>query len=224
MGKLYFISGNITDFFNNMDVVVNAQNKYMINGSGICGAIYSASGMELLNYCKETYKTEMQPCEVRITPGFKLNIPIIHVYAPIYIEWENPVEKLIEAYKNVLDSAIKNKYKKVLLPSLGTGIHGYKHEEVATPIISLLNEYCNKNDIEIYFINRFSIVTDIYLNSYININNITDYKNLLHILLDEKNCYEDFVIDKDINNMCLYEKLIYYKITNDEKILETNIQ
>ena len=102
MGKLYFISGNIIDYFNNMDVVVNAQNKYMINGSGICGAIYSASGMELLNYCKETYKTEMQPCEVRITPGFNLPMDIIHVLAPKYYEETDSINSLMDCYNNLL--------------------------------------------------------------------------------------------------------------------------
>ena len=34
MGKLYFITGDIIENSKGMDAIVNAQNKYMINGSG----------------------------------------------------------------------------------------------------------------------------------------------------------------------------------------------
>ena len=52
MGKLYLTCGDFILNTNNMDAIVNAQNKYMQYGSGICGAIYRASGNELIEYCK----------------------------------------------------------------------------------------------------------------------------------------------------------------------------
>lgn len=36
-----------------MNAIVNAQNKYMIDGSGICGAVYRNAGIELLDYCQK---------------------------------------------------------------------------------------------------------------------------------------------------------------------------
>ena len=138
MGKLYLITGDIIENSNGMDAIVNAQNKYMINGSGICGTIYRNAGMELLEYCKNNYSVPMEPCEVRVTPGFDLKMKIIHSYAPIYREWENPIDKLKEAYNNVLTEIKNNKFRRIIIPSLGTGIHGYKHEDVAECIIELL--------------------------------------------------------------------------------------
>ena len=59
MGKLYLITGDIIENSNGMDAIVNAQNKYMINGSGICGTIYRNAGMKLLEYCKNNYSVPM---------------------------------------------------------------------------------------------------------------------------------------------------------------------
>ena len=59
MGKLYLTCGDFILNSNNMDAIVNAQNKYMQYGSGICGAICRASGNELIEYCQNTYKEYM---------------------------------------------------------------------------------------------------------------------------------------------------------------------
>ena len=90
MGKLYLTCGDFILNSNNMDAIVNAQNKYMQYGSGICGAICRASGNELIEYCQNTYKEYMVNGEVRITPGFNLPMDIIHVLAPKYYEETYP--------------------------------------------------------------------------------------------------------------------------------------
>lgn len=215
MGKLFLLTGDIIDNSNDMDAIVNAQNKYMLNGSGICGAIYRNAGTELLDYCKQTYLIPMEPCEVRVTPGFQLKMDIIHSYAPIFSEWENPIDKLIEAYSNVLAEIKNHNYKKVIIPSLGTGVHGYKHEDVALRVINILYDFCTNNDVEIYFINRLSIVTDIYLNVLLKSQNLNK-EEILSILLNEKDCFEEFIDGKSLENMCYYEKLIYLKLMGTE--------
>ena len=40
MGKLNIVSGNIMDYLENKDLIINSSNKYMMCGSGVCGAIY----------------------------------------------------------------------------------------------------------------------------------------------------------------------------------------
>ena len=162
MGKLYLITGDIIDKSKNMDAIVNAQNKYMIHGSGICGAIYNAAGPKLQEYCHNTYKTNMIDGEVRITPGFNLNIPIIHILAPKSFEQIEPISALINSYNNLLREITKNNYKKIIIPSLGTGYHGYNHIEVAKPVIELLYNFCKNNEVEIYFINYQEEATNIY--------------------------------------------------------------
>lgn len=172
MGKLFLICGDYILNSKGMDAIVNAANKYMINGSGICGAIYRASGPKLLEYCKQNYQDDMINDEIRITPGFNLNMDIIHVLAPKYYEEKDPINSLMNCYKNLLEVIKKKKYKKVLLCSLGTGVHGYKHEDIAQSLVSLLYEFCNNNDIEIYFNNINPLCKDIYLKYYLRIKNI----------------------------------------------------
>ena len=84
MGKLYLLTGDYILNSKNKDAIVNAANKYMTYGSGICGVIYSNAGNKLEEYCHNTFKNDMVNNEVRITPGFNLGMDIIHVLAPKY--------------------------------------------------------------------------------------------------------------------------------------------
>ena len=102
MGKLYLTFGDFILNSNNMDAIVNAQNKYMQYGSGICGAICRVSGNELIEYCQNTYKEYMVNGEVRITPGFNLPMDIIHVLAPKYYEETDSINSLMDCYNNLL--------------------------------------------------------------------------------------------------------------------------
>ena len=48
MGKLKLVSGDINENSKNVEAIVNPTNKYMDYGSGVCGAIYEAAGIEQL--------------------------------------------------------------------------------------------------------------------------------------------------------------------------------
>lgn len=228
MGRLYLTTGDYISNATGMDALVNAANKYMINGSGICGAIYNAAGVELLNYCKKNFLEEMKNNEVRITPGYKLNMDIIHVLAPKAHEETEPINELLKSYKNLLDIIVQKKYKKVLLCSLGTGIHGYKHEDVSKPLMQLLNNFCKINDVEIYFNNLYPLYKDIYLKDLLNINfinlesdlsklngedmlNFLKENNLLENNIKDK--YVNYVKNKELEDLCLTEKIICLQYT-----------
>lgn len=208
MGKLFLITGDIILNSTGMDAIVNAQNKYMINGSGICGLVYRNAGPELLKYCKDNYDKNMKVSEVRVTPGFNLNMEIIHVYAPIYKEWDNPIEKLEESYINMLYTIKEKGYKNVIVPSLGTGAHGYSHSDVAFMVIKQLYEFVSQNDVNIYFVNRYSIVTNEYYKALISQFEISE-DEIKKSLLNIKECYNDFISGKDFGLLTEYEKKIY---------------
>ncbi len=148
MSKLNVISGNIFDYLENKDLIVNSNNKYMICGSGVCGAIYKKANKELLeDYCKKNYKENMRVNEIRYSPGFNLGIDILHIYCPKYYESNSPLLDLLNSYEKIFISAKDNGYKSIISVSIGTGIHGYKHNDIAKEIVKKLNELINIYDI-----------------------------------------------------------------------------
>lgn len=152
MGKLILMSGDIIKNLREVEAIVNPTNKFMDYGSGVCGAIYDKAGIEQLeNYCHSKWTKEMEVNEIRITTGFRLLKDIIHIYVPRYYEEENPIEKLKESYLKLFEVIIQEKYKSVIIPSLGTGFHFYTHEEVAEMVVKLLSAFCRDNDVKIIF-------------------------------------------------------------------------
>jgi O-acetyl-ADP-ribose deacetylase (regulator of RNase III) len=232
MGKLHFVCGEYITNSSGMDAIVNSQNKDMVLAQGICGEVYKAAGLKLLEYCKSTYSEEMKVGEVRITPGFNLDMDIIHVLPPIFSadidpnneEDEGPINRLMNVYENLLHEIKTKKYKKVLLPSIGTGFAGYKNEDMVKPLINLLNGFCKINDIDLYLSSLNPTINDLYLNYYLKLNKINLKKELNKLdsidkikkyLSDEgfvyndiKNKYKRFVADKDLNDMQTTDKLI----------------
>lgn len=83
--------------------------------------------------------------------GFNLLKDIIHIYAPIYTQEQEPMERLKESYINLFNVIKKEEYRSVVIPSIGTGFHCYIHEDVAEMVIKLINEFCKNNDIKIVF-------------------------------------------------------------------------
>ena len=150
--KLQILVGDITndDILKDHDAIVNATNPAMMHGGGVCGAIFDKAGSTLLsNYIKNNFSTNMVVGEMRITPGFKIGMDIIFAQGPKYYECDNPIAELKKTYLNLLDTIKNNNYKNVLLPSLGTGIYGFKHGDVGKMVVDTINEYIKDTDINI---------------------------------------------------------------------------
>lgn len=163
MGKLNIVSGNILEFLDNKDLIVNSANQYMIYGSGVCGAIYKKANKELLeDYCKKNYKEYMKVNEVRITPGYDLGIDILHIYCPKYYESIIPLQDLLDSYNNIFSSAKKKGYKSIVSVSLGTGVHGYKHNDIAKDIVIRLNKLVKEYDIDFTLVLPSEEIREIY--------------------------------------------------------------
>lgn len=152
MGKLKILIGDITsdEILKNHDAIVNATNPAMMHGGGVCGAIFDKAGTkELEAYIKENFKTLMRVGEVRITPGFNLGMDIIFAQGPKYYDYDNPLKVLQTTYLNLLNEINRNNYKNILLPSLGTGIYGFNHEEVGKMVVSTITEFIKDKEINI---------------------------------------------------------------------------
>ncbi len=165
MGKLIIKYGNIFDYLDGMDAIVNSNNQYMIYGSGICGQIYKMAGKDKLEeYCKSNYKDIMKVNEVRISKGFNLGIAIIHIYCPKYYESKNQIEDLLVGYENIFIKAKENNYKNIISISLGTGLHGYKHNEVAKEVINILNKLAISYNINFSLVLKDEEIMKLYSN------------------------------------------------------------
>ena len=152
MGKLKILIGDITsdEILKGHDAIVNATNPAMMHGGGVCGAIFDKAGTkELEAYIKENFKTLMQVGEVRITPEFNLGMDIIFAQGPKYYDYDNPLKVLQTTHLNLLNEINRNNYKNILLPSLGTGIYGFNHEEVGKIVVSTITEFIKDKEINI---------------------------------------------------------------------------
>lgn len=115
------------------DAVVNAANKNLCAGSGVCGAIYAAAGPLL-----EPFSMKLAPLSVGeavATPAFNMHCRyIIHTLGPKYLFDEDPPGNLAKAVRSAILLADKNGVKRLAMPAISTGVYAFPAEE-AVPII-----------------------------------------------------------------------------------------
>lgn len=133
------------------DAIVNAANKWLERGGGVCGAIFEAAGVEQLT--KECNK--LAPCEVgaaAITKGYNLKAKyIIHAVGPIYSGRAEDAELLAAAYQSSLFLADNFGCKSIAFCCISTGIYGYPLEEATKIAIDEVKLYQPKNLEKVYF-------------------------------------------------------------------------
>jgi O-acetyl-ADP-ribose deacetylase len=115
------------------DAVVNAANKNLRAGSGVCGAIYDAAGPML-----EPFSVKLAPLavgEAVATPAFGLGCKcIIHTLGPRYLFDKDPPGNLARAVRSAILLADENGVSRLGMPAISTGVYGYPPEE-AVPVI-----------------------------------------------------------------------------------------
>jgi O-acetyl-ADP-ribose deacetylase (regulator of RNase III) len=130
--QITVVQGNIVKQ-SDCDAIVNSANENLRAGSGVCGAIYRASGPEL-----EPCSIQFAPLalgQVVATPAFNLpNKFIIHTRGPKYFFDEEPAENLAAAMRNTILLAEKHKIARIAVPAISMGIFKYPAAE-AIPIL-----------------------------------------------------------------------------------------
>ena len=121
--RLEIFQGDITTL--DVDAIVNAANKQLEPGGGVCGAIHNAAGRELARACRA-----LGGCptgEARITPGFDLTARhVIHAVGPVWQGGEAGEESLLEgAYRSSLELAKEKGLASIAFPAISTGIFGF---------------------------------------------------------------------------------------------------
>ena len=106
-------------------IIVNAANRYLQAGGGVCGYIFKAAGYEKLQEACD----KIGGCatgDAIITPGFRLCSYIVHAVGPQYVDGKHgEAELLYSCYRKALDLARENDCHSIGFPLISSGIYGY---------------------------------------------------------------------------------------------------
>lgn len=153
MSKIEIVKKGITKF--DVDVIVNAANKHLQAGGGVCGAVFRDAGYsELQKACDKIGFCHTGSAV--ITPGFNLKAKyIIHAVGPV---WEggnaDEPKKLYSCYKKSLELAKENSCHSIAFPVISSGIFGYPKDKAWRKALQACLDFISENedyDIDIYF-------------------------------------------------------------------------
>jgi len=103
------------------DAIVNSANANLRMGSGVAGAIHTAAGPKLEEYCRPFAPLALGAG--LITPGFKLpNLWVIHVRSAHYVTNDEPEKYMQMALESMLRIAHDNDLRSLAVPAIGTGM------------------------------------------------------------------------------------------------------
>lgn len=114
----------------NVDAVVNAANRYLYAGGGICGAIFEMAGYEQLEKACRELNVTLNDGDAVITPSFNMKNCkyIIHAVGPNFSLTPDAFDKLFNAYYNSLIVLKENNLESIAFPLISSGIYGGRLE------------------------------------------------------------------------------------------------
>ena len=121
-----------------VDAIVNAANRQLLPGGGVCGAIHRAAGPQLARACA-AWVLEHGPVPAgaaAVTPGFALPARyVVHAVGPMWSGGDAGEQVLLAAaYANSIAAAdALCDIASIAFPSISTGIFGYP-VELAAPV------------------------------------------------------------------------------------------
>ena len=137
--KISVFEGDITTL--DLDAIVNAANRHLAPGAGVCGAIHRAAGPELARACAQIPGGCLTG-EAKLTPGFKLKARhVIHTVGPVWQGGEKGEDgQLACCYRNSLALAAENGIRSIAFPAISTGVYGYPLERAVRIAIAAVRE------------------------------------------------------------------------------------
>ena len=124
MSSIRLVKGSCSE--QEVDAIVNAANKYLSAGGGVCGVIFRKAGYnELTNACSK-YNTPLKDGDAVITPAFEMKNAkyIIHAVGPNFGQTPKAFDELNNAYYNSLKVLKENNLHSIAFPLISAGIFG----------------------------------------------------------------------------------------------------
>lgn len=147
MKWIRIITGDITSFEG--DVIVNPTNSspFLRGEGGLDAKITKKAGQTLL------LKEELAVGEVVSTPSYNFTSvkAIYNTVGPRYKEdtWAEDKELLRSCYRNCMELLLKDGYKSIAFPLIGTGTFGCPKEEVMSLAFDEVNNFIKEHENQI---------------------------------------------------------------------------
>ena len=132
------------------DAIVNAANTKLQHGGGVCGAIFTAAGVEALQHECDA----IGGCAVGgavITKGYNLPADfIIHVVGPVWHGGDENEDALLRgAYNNALGLAKEYGLNSIAFPLISAGTYGYPKDLALKAATETIKEFLTENDMKV---------------------------------------------------------------------------
>lgn len=148
-----------------VDAIVNAANEGLVQGGGVCGAIFRAAGpAALAEAC-----ARVGPCptgQARLTPGFALPARwVIHAVGPVWRGGGAGEPALLAAcYRASLALLRAAGGRSIAFPAISTGIFGYPPDQATRIAVAAVREDgARHGDLDITFACFDQAMLDLYL-------------------------------------------------------------
>ena len=124
MSRITLLNASCAD--QTVDAVVNAANRGLCAGAGICGVIFKKAGMAALTAACNGYRPPLKDGSAVITPAFNMTnaTHIIHAVGPDFSRTPTAFKELFDAYYNSLYVLMDNGLHSISFPLISTGIFG----------------------------------------------------------------------------------------------------
>ena len=132
MSTIQLIQGSAVE--QTADAIVNAANRQLAAGGGICGAIFAKAGYAPLEHACAQYRTPLRDGEAVITPAFGIKNAhsIIHAVGPNFFVTPGAYKPLQQAYYRSLEVLMQNNLHSIAFPLISSGIFGGNLKNPAT--------------------------------------------------------------------------------------------